>query len=65
MIWKGTKAQLMTFKNEQKKNTELSNLTFQFHQQKLHFLTRCYTKTKITRSKQLYFANQNQDIQDP
>ena len=29
------------------KNTKPSNLTFNFHQEKLHFLTQCYTKTKI------------------
>ena len=32
------------------KNTKLSNLTFKFHQEKLHFLTQCYIKTKITTS---------------
>ena len=39
------------------KNTKLSNFTFKFHQEKLHFLTQCYIKTKITTSKQLYIAN--------
>ena len=36
------------------KNAKLSNLTFKFHQEKLHFLMRCYIKTKITTSQQLY-----------
>ena len=33
-------------------NTKLSNLNFKFREEKFHFLTQCYVKTKIT-SKQL------------
>ena len=39
------------------KNIKLSYLTFKFQREKLYFLTQCYTKTKITTSKQLYIAN--------
>ena len=39
------------------KKTKISNLNFEFHQEKLHSLTQRYTKPKIKTSKQLYIAN--------
>ena len=57
MTWKGPKLDLITFIKELMKNAKLSNLTFKFYQEKLHSLTQCYIKTKITTSKQLYIAN--------
>ena len=56
MIWKGTKAELVTFIKELR-NTKLSNLAFKFLQEKFYFLAQCYTKTNITTSKQLYIGN--------
>ena len=57
MIREGTKAELMIFIKDLNENTTLSNLTFKFHQEKSHFLTQCYTKTKIITFKQLYITN--------
>ena len=40
-----------------KRKTKLSNVTFMFHQEKLHFLTPWYIRMKITTPKQLHIAN--------
>ena len=57
MIWKGTKVELMTFIKEQNGKHKTIKFFLKFHQEKLHFLTQCYVKTKITTSKQLNIAN--------
>ena len=58
MIWKGTKVELIKFIKELNKKHKTIKFDFQFSTRKLHFFTHCYTKTKITTSKQLYIANQ-------
>ena len=74
MIWKGTKVELMTFIKELSEKHNTIQFDFQISPRKLHFLTLCYTKTKITTFKQLYIANLkinkhsytlNQNTQDP
>ena len=57
MIWKGTKAELLTFIKELNEKHKTIKFDFQISPRKFHFLTQCYIKTKVTTSKQLYIAN--------
>ena len=57
MTWRGAKSELTTFIKELNENHKTIILNFKFHKEKLHFLTQCCKKTKITTSKQLYIAN--------
>ena len=57
MICKGKKAGLLTFIKKLSEKHKTIKFDFQIAPRKLHFLTQCYTKTKIKSSKQLYIAN--------
>ena len=58
-LWygKAQKAELITFIKDPTEKHKLSNLTFKFHQEKLHLLMQCYIKTEVIISKQLYISN--------
>ena len=58
-LWygKAQKAESIAFIKDPTEKHKLSNLTFNFHQEKLHLLMQCYIKTEVIISKQLYIAN--------
>ena len=57
MIWKGTKAELMTIMKELNEKHKTIKFDFQVSLRKIAFLDAMLQKTKIATSKQLYIAN--------